>query len=117
MQAADFFCHEYATQLSLTTEDDLRNTCVPPIAKYIQDLFQTQSQPNVQKFVMTVEGSEEDIDFSFDVNKNTPESAADAVCMQRGGQFGLTTREQVVKQCIPVVSDFITNTLKQRNLV
>lgn len=115
-QAADYFCHQYATQLNLQTEDDLKNTCVPPIANYIQNLFQTKSQPNIQQFVMKVEGSGE-VDFSFDVNKDSAEFAADAVCMQKGGQFGLTTREQVVEQCIPAVSNFITTTLKQRNLV
>ncbi len=58
-----------------------------------------------------------EVEFSFDAAKTSADDVAAEVCVSKQVEWGLQTQEALVQNCIPPVSAFITNTLRERKVI
>ena len=60
--------------------------------------------------------NQETVQFSFDASAVNADRAANDVCVAKSSEWGIT-QQQVIDNCVPSVSNFITRTLKERKVI
>lgn len=108
-EMAQRLCTEQAAELGLTTQTQLVNECIAPVASYVQNEINSWLNSKTLVVPLTVQGADGTpltAQVSFLPEHETVTSVAGNFCVQNAPVLGLTN-ENVVQQCLNPISDYL----------